>query len=933
MPAEIGLLERDEVMATLRRCVAGAEAGRGASVALRAPAGVGKSTVLRAFREELRGRDLVLLHATGRDWERSHPYGVARQLLEPPLADAVVRRRLLVGAAVPLRVWFGEAEVALPQEPLAMVRAMYWTVVGLAGDRPVVIVVDDVHDADPGSLQFLAHLLQDLEELPIALVLAARPEDWDGRPEVRELSRVLGRPTVVPPLSVEAVAEVLRQQVGEPDREFADVCHAITGGNAFYVLELAREVAAVGAEPSAANVGWVRELGIPALARGALLRTAGLPEGSAALLEAAAVLGDSAALSDCARLAGLDVETAGTLADRMARAGLLADARGVEFAHPILRTATLADLPSHQRARLHRAAAALLHGRGAEAEIVAEHLVRAEPAGEAWAADLLTEHGRDLLYTGLSASAVPILGAAVAEAPERADADLLTWWGLARANIGDLDGIGVLRRGIEVTDDPEVRARRTIRLAKFLGDGLRLDEVLTLLEGVLATLPDHAEERPLTEAVHFLYARHTASGRERALAARERLAHQAYAGTGPGHAALRIALATDARHHRPREEVVELVRPALAPGLLSGLTELTPEIAFAALEVLLTLELDAEFDEVLEEVAAEALRRGAAVDVNTAAHFRALAAWQRGLPVDAEQEALHALGAGAWTGWHEGECASYALLGLARRELGKDAEADEDTARAGSIVGTGGKLLSLVRLAEGTALRRAGDATAALAAFEEAGEALTRGGFDAPGLLPWAGEVVAARLAAGQVDEAAGLAEEQVALARRVSGPRATAGALRALADCRGEVALLEQAVALVDGSGRPGSERVRSLLALGAHHRRAGRPAVARPHLQEAWELAQRIGAARLAERAREELRVAGARPRRGYVTGVEALTGSERRVAELAVAGLSNVEIAQRLFVTPKTVEKHLGATYRKLGVTRRRDLAGPILGESPH
>ena len=76
--------------------------------------------------------------------------------------------------------------------------------------------------------------------------------------------------------------------------------------------------------------------------------------------------------------------------------------------------------------------------------------------------------------------------------------------------------------------------------------------------------------------------------------------------------------------------------------------------------------------------------------------------------------------------------------------------------------------------------------------------------------------------------------------------------------------------------------------------------------------------------ERARRELQAAGARPRRVAVTGVDALTAGERRVAELAADGLSNREVAQALFVTTKTVETHLGHVYRKLGVTGRDELS---------
>ncbi|HST38631.1 MAG TPA: helix-turn-helix transcriptional regulator, partial [Conexibacter sp.] len=91
----------------------------------------------------------------------------------------------------------------------------------------------------------------------------------------------------------------------------------------------------------------------------------------------------------------------------------------------------------------------------------------------------------------------------------------------------------------------------------------------------------------------------------------------------------------------------------------------------------------------------------------------------------------------------------------------------------------------------------------------------------------------------------------------------------------------------------------------------------------------AQTAGAPPLLRRAHEELQTAGARPRRLRFSGAEDLTAAERRVAELAGNGRSNREIAQELFVTPKTVENHLGRIYMKLGIHSRRELAGALAG----
>jgi DNA-binding CsgD family transcriptional regulator len=95
---------------------------------------------------------------------------------------------------------------------------------------------------------------------------------------------------------------------------------------------------------------------------------------------------------------------------------------------------------------------------------------------------------------------------------------------------------------------------------------------------------------------------------------------------------------------------------------------------------------------------------------------------------------------------------------------------------------------------------------------------------------------------------------------------------------------------------------------------------------------LAHHWGARRIAGQARAELVAAGAKPRRDAITGRDALTASELRVARLAAAGKTNREIAQELFITTKTASAHLSRAYRKLDVTRRNQLAEALVSKTP-
>jgi DNA-binding CsgD family transcriptional regulator len=143
-------------------------------------------------------------------------------------------------------------------------------------------------------------------------------------------------------------------------------------------------------------------------------------------------------------------------------------------------------------------------------------------------------------------------------------------------------------------------------------------------------------------------------------------------------------------------------------------------------------------------------------------------------------------------------------------------------------------------------------------------------------------------------------------------------------------VELLREAVAVLATSVAR-LEHARALADLGGAMRRAGHRSDARTPLREALTLAHQCGAHALAEQARTDLLATGARPRSLVLTGVESLTPSERRIADLAAAGNTNRAIAQALFVTMKTVEMHLANSYRKLGIHSRGELIA-TLAEPP-
>jgi len=177
----------------------------------------------------------------------------------------------------------------------------------------------------------------------------------------------------------------------------------------------------------------------------------------------------------------------------------------------------------------------------------------------------------------------------------------------------------------------------------------------------------------------------------------------------------------------------------------------------------------------------------------------------------------------------------------------------------------------------------------------------------------------------GQLDAVAGV------LARAFGAPRALGVALRAaglVAGAEGGEALLREAVDVLAGPDTR-LEHARAIADLGALLRRGNHRAEARRLLRQAADVAHHHGATALAGQAETDLRATGAKPRRVRLTGIDALTASELRIAELAAGGLTNREIAQALYITARTVEGHLTNVFRKLDIKARSNLPTALIG----
>src|SRR5262245_28445782 len=170
MPMDAALLvERDREFDAIAELLAAARAGTGRAVLIEGPAGVGKSSLLAAARDE--GHDLRVLSARASELEREFPLGVARQLLEPVLAGASddERAALLSGAGALGAGVLGQPSGDAAETPAAL-HGLYWVTANVASLRPLLLLVDDLQWADLTSARWLTYLSARLEGVPLALV-------------------------------------------------------------------------------------------------------------------------------------------------------------------------------------------------------------------------------------------------------------------------------------------------------------------------------------------------------------------------------------------------------------------------------------------------------------------------------------------------------------------------------------------------------------------------------------------------------------------------------------------------------------------------------------------------------------------------------------------------------------------------------------------
>jgi class 3 adenylate cyclase/DNA-binding CsgD family transcriptional regulator len=932
------LLERDAEVAAIRDVVTGATSGIGRLVVIEGRAGMGKTRLLAEARAAAEEARLQVLQARSSELEQDFAYCVLRQLFEPFLAavGSGERAELFGGAAAMTERLFDESQIDAEGGDISfgMLHGLYWLSANVALRRPTLIVIDDLHWSDGPSLRWLAYLANRLEGLALAVVVAMRPPEQSAQTElltelVADPAAMLIRPAE---LGIDSVMQLGTEQFGrEPDRRFAEACLAATGGNPLFLRALLNTIAAEGLAPVAANSDRVLEVGPEAVTRAVSLRLARLSAEAKALAEAVAILGDGTQLRHAAALAGLDLEVASHAATTLARADLLRlRTPEVEFAHPVVRAAVYDTIDPAARVAAHRRAAEQILLAGGAPERAAGHLEQVPPRGDQFVVSTLREAAARSLAQGAADTAVAHLQRALDEPPAPADrVDVLCELGLAERRVDIAAGAEHLAAALEQLDDPVRRAQIGLELGRSLFRLNRGPDAVLVFDEALDCVGDRsADLRNMLEAELI-----NAAGFDPEVIeiADERIARVREEELEPG-VGRAVMLATlryfDARRGTNRAAVAELGKPELVDALVESM----PSVAIScAATALMYAEIDDQTDRFFDRMLAAANERGELVTVSNMLAFRGLAVAQRG-DLDAAIEDLRESDELVpYLPTQQGSIYYHSYLAdvLTNRGEVDEAEAElaalgipEDVPRSGHMVFFLGAR-GWIRLARG-------DFDGALRDYERLGDYMDSFGMRNPAVLAWRSHLALPLLALDRRDEALALAREEVELARAWGAPRAIGVALRTHAAAEGGetgIETLRESLRVLEPSSAK-LERARTLVDLGAALRRADERAEARELLGRGLELAHRAGSRPLVEQAQAELEAAGARAQRPVLSGVEALTPSERRVAELAADRMEEKEIAQALFVTTRTVEVHLSNAFRKLGVRSREELAD-VLG----
>jgi len=923
MNAREELFGREHELAALNAFVAAAGPR---AIVLEGEPGIGKTSLWRSALEKAVDGGARVLSASPASGESQLSFSVLADLLGPTLDEVgedlpAPQRRALALAL--LMEEAGDEETAQQRTVFA---ATLTTIRLLAERSPLLLAIDDMQWVDAASAGALGFAIRRLGDAPASIVGTKRSDlapGTDNQIESAMESRhgQMMQVIEVGPLSMSSVHDAIRIRFGTtfPPSVMQRV-HTTSGGNPFYALELARALTGRSAplEPGG-------ELPVPPTLQQVVgQRLSGLSDATQEALGLVALM--SQPTYSTLEAAGVHAELAEALDAGIVERG---DGDRLRFAHPLYASAAAARLTPETRRRLHARLAELLTG-----EERARHLALGAVGPSDAVARELDEAVKEAVGRGAIGTAAELAEQAIRlTPPERTDELRKRLLETATHEIRHGDTVAArahLEPMLEQLPAGPLRAQVLLQLARL--DEFQAAKALTLCEQAIA----EAGPTDVTAAAAHQMAAEMSMLTGNIPAALEHARLACDTAEEAGDRSLLIESLGTLCHYQTYTGTIE-------PGLLERAVELErqhprPSNNYSPREIMgLRLMYADRLDEarvLLEASLATAEEIGDELDRGSLLIHLTQLECRAGRLAVADEYAREVTISREQAGW--GIAAARFVNALVGAHLGRVTKAREEAEDGAALSAAGGREVFRVlnTWARGFLELSRGDAPMADSYLRALPEIVDGMGYANPGVRPVHGDAIEARLGAGDV-EVGSQVDDLERRANQFEHPTAKTVAAR----CRGlqllasnrsdeAIAELDRALTLSQASPQP-LERGRTELALGSALRRVKRRREAREHLTAALEIFDNLGTPLWAERAAAEIaRIPGR-----STNAASGLTPTEQRVAELVANGLSNKEVASKLFISVRTVEANLSSIYAKLGLRSRSELARRLGSEQPN
>ena len=914
------LLGRGPELERVSRLVTEARQGNGGALHIVGEPGIGKTSLLARAIDG--GGDLRVIMAGGIEAEANLPYACLGETAAP-LLDGLGSLSNAQADAIRAALALGPSPGA-PSDRFATCAAFLNLLSGAAKLEPLLIVIDDAQWLDSPSAECLGYAARRLANTRVGLLVAARP-GGNGPLLGSGLERLQ-----LSGLGSDDSRALVEASVPEAVSNVVAALLEIAAGNPLALRELSARLSEdqrLGLVP----IDVVKTGGVALLETfEAQLVALGSEDREAVVVASAALDRGLAPVIAACRDLGLE----GGALERAEAAGVLSiGSDRLSFAHPLVKAVAYEQTTPAERRRAHRALA-----EHCEADARAWHLAAASVGPDDAVAELLEGAARRAAARGAYSAAADALQRAARLTEDASSRSGRLYAAAVSAALGGAyDRCAALLEPLTETDEPLLRARvrHTLAVATMTG-GIQppADTHLMLREEADRVLPfDPAGAAAMHTDVALLAG---VSGQFKVGPAAARRAAEVLPDDASPMVRCRVRalsgmatmLAGDAADARDALEE--------AGRLLAGMDGLSPGTQSAVLGLHAGVstgqerELQAQMTHLIE-MAHETDTFGLlpyVLGVLADAEYR-LGDW------DAAARDLSAVALAEEYGQYGILPFCLSISGRLRAARGEESRGRAELERAttlaqevGSltVVGWGHAALGFLELGLG----RPEEALVELIQVEAFAE---DSGLEDPLFVPWAPDLVEAYVRAGRPAEADAACVALVRRTERAGVPLALAFGARCqgLVEAEGFEHHFEQALADHEQADSP-FETARTLLAYGSRLHRARRRVAGREQLRDALEIFEQLGAAPWIERTTAELQAAGA-IHRDPIGDPDQLSPQEVRVAIAVAAGATNKQVATKMFLSPKTIEFHLGRVYRKLGIHSRTELAALVAkGELP-